>query len=498
MTSGREILSVAQMYEADRLAIDSGISSLLLMEKAGRAVADEVTKRLKQCRVAVLCGPGNNGGDGYVVARHLAERGWPVKLFALAQRPALRTDAAEMAKLWNGEVGTLTTGEEWLGAELVVDALFGAGLDRPLEGPAATAAARVKSSRIACVAVDIPSGIGGDAGKPLGADHFVANLTVTFFRRKPAHVLLPARGYCGEIVVADIGIPVSVLTSIKPIVEDNTPPTFFQEFARRLEINKFDKGHTVVVSGGATTTGAARLAARGALRVGSGLVTLASPTDALIVNASHLTTIMLLPFEGAKGLGEALTDKRKNAVVIGPAAGVGEVTRKNVLMILKSAAAVVLDADALTSFIESAQTLFDAIKARKAPVIITPHAGEFERLFPGLLARSKSKIDAAREGAKRCGAIVVLKGPDTLIVAPEGRTIVNTSAPPTLATAGSGDVLAGFIAGLLAQGRPGIEAAAAGVWLHGACARDFGPGLIAEDIPEQMPAVLRALAQPAP
>lgn len=497
MTSGREILSVAQMYEADRLAIDSGISSLLLMEKAGRAVADEVTKRLKQCRVAVLCGPGNNGGDGYVVARHLAERGWPVKLFALAQRPALRTDAAEMAKLWNGDVGTLTTGEEWLGAELVIDALFGAGLDRALEGPAATAAARVKASRIPCVAVDIPSGIGGDAGKPLGTDHFIANLTVTFFRRKPAHVLLPARGYCGEIAVADIGIPASVLTSIKPVVEDNTPPSFFQEFARRLEINKFDKGHTVVVSGGATTTGAARLAARGALRVGSGLVTLASPTDALIVNASHLTTIMLLPFEGAKGLGEALTDKRKNAVVIGPAAGVGEVTRKNVLMVLKSGAAVVLDADALTSFVENSQTLFDAIKARKAPVIITPHAGEFERLFPGLLGRSKSKIDAAREAAKRCGAIVVLKGPDTLIVAPEGRTIVNTNAPPTLATAGSGDVLAGFIAGLLAQGRPGIEAAAAGVWLHGECARRFGPGLIAEDIPEQMPAVLRALEQPA-
>jgi NAD(P)H-hydrate epimerase len=266
----------------------------------------------------------------------------------------------------------------------------------------------------------------------------------------------------------------------------------------QADINKYDKGHAVVVSGGATATGAARLAARGALRVGAGLVTLASPTDALVVNASHLTAIMLLPFEGSRGLGQILDDKRKNAVVIGPGAGVGEVTRKNVLAVLKSDAAAVLDADALSSFQETSQDLFDAIRAHKAPVVLTPHAGEFERLFAGLLARSKNKIDAAREAARRAGAIVVLKGADTIIATPEGRAVVNTNAPASLATAGSGDVLAGFIAGLLAQGRRGLEAALAGVWLHGECARRFGPGLIAEDLPEQMPALLRDLASASP
>lgn len=493
MSSGREILTVAQMYDADRLAIETGISSLLLMEKAGRAVADEITRRQRPCRTAVLCGPGNNGGDGYVIARHLAERGWPVKLYALAEKPTLRSDAAEMAKLWNGDVFRLETGDEWVGVELVVDALFGAGLDRPLENAAARAASRVQSSRTPCIAVDIPSGLGGDAAKPLGKDCFVATLTVTFFRKKLAHVLAPGRFYCGEVAIADIGIPIDVLSRLKATIEENALPQFLLGPRGRTDINKYDKGHTVVVSGGATATGAARLAARGALRVGSGLVTVASPTDALVVNASHLTTIMLSPFEGSRALGQMLDDKRKNAVVIGPAAGVGEVTRKNVLAVLKSGASVVLDADALTSFHDQAQDLFDAIRAHKGNVVLTPHAGEFERLFSGVMSRSKNKIEAAREAAKRAGAVVVLKGADTIIASTDGRAVVNTNAPATLATAGSGDVLAGFIAGLLAQGHNGPEAALAGVWLHGECAKRFGPGLIAEDLPEQMPAVLRDL-----
>ncbi len=493
MTNGREILTVAQMYDADRMAVEAGISSLLLMEKAGRAVADEIARHYKPRRVAVLCGPGNNGGDGYVVARHLAERGWPVKLYALTERPAMRSDAAEMAKLWNGDVIRLESGEEWGGAELLVDALFGAGLDRPLEGSAAKAAEKANASKTPCVAVDIPSGLGGDAAKPLGKEWFNAALTVTFFRKKLAHVLRPGRAYCGDIVVADIGIPADVLTRIKPTIEENATPQFLVIAQPRTDINKYDNGHTVVVSGGPTATGAARLAARGALRVGSGLVTVASPPDAVAVNAAHLTAVMLLSFEDAKGLAQILDGKRRNAIVIGPAAGVGDATRKNVLVVLKSEAAAVLDADAITSFRETPQELFDAIRTHKHPVVLTPHTGEFERLFPGLLARSKNKLEAAREAAKRAHAVLVLKGPDTVITAPDGRTLVNTSAPATLATAGSGDVLAGFIAGLLAQGRNGMEAAQAGVWLHGECALKFGPALIAEDLAEQIPAVLRDL-----
>jgi NAD(P)H-hydrate epimerase len=343
------------------------------------------------------------------------------------------------------------------------------------------------------VAIDVPSGLSGDTGEPLGTICVKAALTVTFFRKKPGHVLLPGRTLCGEVVVADIGIPAQAVSAghgKKPSLHENAPALWHFPWPRAGG-QKYSRGHCLVVSGSSFETGAARLAARGALRVGAGLVSVASPPDAVAVNSIHLTAIMVKPFDGAAGLSALLADKRLNAVVIGPGLGAGRETRALVDAALKSAASVVLDADAITSFKDDQKGLFSRLHKR---CVLTPHAGEFERLFPGVLGESASKVEAVRSAAKRAGAVVLLKGADTVIATPAGRVIVNTNAPPSLATAGSGDVLAGIIAGLLAQGMPVFDAAACGVWLHGDAANRFGPGLIAEDLPEMLPKVLAGLS----
>jgi NAD(P)H-hydrate epimerase len=303
--------------------------------------------------------------------------------------------------------------------------------------------------------------------------------------------LLPGRALCGEIVVADIGIPAQAANTQ---LHENGPDLW--KFPRPgLEGHKYSRGHCVVVSGPAHATGAARLAARAALRVGAGLVSVASPPDAVLVHAAHLTAIMIKPFQGAAGLQNLLSDKRLNAVVLGPGLGVGRATRDLAATALKSGAAVVLDADAITSFREEPQSLFGLVDDK---CVLTPHEGEFERLFPGLLDQSASKLEAARVAAARALCVVLLKGADTVIAAPSGRAVINANAPPSLATAGAGDVLAGLIAGLLAQGMPAFDAASAGAWLHGAAARRFGPGLIAEDLPEMLPGVLTELVANEP
>ncbi|HEU0096834.1 MAG TPA: NAD(P)H-hydrate dehydratase, partial [Rhizomicrobium sp.] len=371
-------------------------------------------------------------------------------------------------------------------AALVVDALFGAGLSRPLEGAAAQVVEALNDLPV--VAIDVPSGVSGDSGEPLGAVYVHPMLTVTFFRKKPAHLLLPGRALCGEIVLADIGIPAEAAQSN---LYENTPALWRYPHPR-LDAHKYDRGHCLVVSGPAHATGAARLAARGALRVGAGLVSVASHPDATAVNAAHLTAIMLKPFEDADGLAALLADKRLNAVVIGPGLGVGGDTRELVTAVLKSGAAAVLDADALTSFRDDPDALFNRLHDR---CVLTPHAGEFERLFPGLLDESASKVDAVRAAAARAHCTVLLKGGDTVIADRSGRCAINANAPPTLATAGAGDVLAGFIAGLLAQKMTAFDATTCGVWLHGDAAARFGPGLIAEDLSEMLPAVLKDLPQ---
>jgi len=476
-----EVLTTAEMAAADAFAVAHGVPSLTLMENAGRAVAGAIVARFKPCPVVVLCGPGNNGGDGFAVARLLEEEGFTVRV---ASDGGHKGDADIMSARWGGETEALTP-DALRGARLVVDALFGAGLSRPLEGAAAQVVEALNGLPV--VAVDVPAGVSGDSGQPLGAVYVTATLTVTFFRKKPGHLLLPGRELCGEVVLADIGIPAEAANTG---LHENTPALWRYPFPRATG-HKYDRGHAVIVSGGAHHTGAARLAARGALRVGAGLVSVASPPDALAVNAAHLTAVMLKPFDGADALAKLLEDKRLNAVALGPGLGVGGETRALVDVALKSGASVVLDADALTSFRDDPEALFNRLHAR---CVLTPHAGEFARLFPGLLDAAPSKAEAARAAAARAGCTVILKGNDTVIAEAGGKAAINADAPAWLATAGAGDVLAGFVAGLLAQGMTAFDAAACAAWLHGAAAAAFGPGLIAEDLPETLPAVLKALA----
>lgn len=516
--SALALLCVSEMSRADRLAAEAGVSSLTLMENAGRAVADAAARLVPAgARIAVLCGPGNNGGDGFVAARHLAERGHCVVVATLAERSAWRGDAAAMLARWAGSIDDARQ-IRLEGAALVIDALFGAGLSRDIDGAYRELLERVAAAGVPVLAVDVPSGVDGDTGCVRGAAAQAAR-TVTFFRRKPGHLLYPGRALCGVVEVADIGMPEGHLeklraTSSEPPVDANAPALWRHAFPRLdASGHKYTRGHAVVVSGPPEATGAARLAARGALRVGAGLVTVASPRAAVPVNAAHLTAIMLAPFEVPEGLSRVLSDHRKNAVLIGPGAGVTSETRRMAEIALATGAGVVLDADALTVFAahptfaahpipdpspsrgwargggdtsSDPSAFFAAIAARKAPTVLTPHEGEFKRLFPDL---EGSKLARARAAANRSGAVVILKGPDTVVAAPDGQAAINENAPPWLGTAGSGDVLAGFVAGLLAQGMPAFEAACDAVWLHGECGNVFGRGLIAEDIPEMLPRV---------
>jgi len=476
--AARQILTVKEMGAADAAAIAAGTPGSVLMERAGAAVADAICARFRPQPTQVLCGPGNNGGDGYVAALLLKGRGWPVEVRALA--PPTAADAQGARAQWDGPVGEMA---DELPAGLHVDALFGAGLARPLDGPAAAAAQRLAAVPEKVVAIDIPSGLPGDTGKPLGPS-VCAGLTVTFHAKKPAHVLEPGRGRCGEVVVADIGLGVT-----RSHLFENGPELWLPHFPwPPATAHKHARGRLIVVSGDASSTGAARLAARGGLRIGAGLVTVFSPRDALAANAAHLEAVMLRPFYTDLEL-EAGAE-HVDAAVIGPAAGISETTLLNVLALARTGAALVIDADAITVFRDAPEELFSVLDRDD---VLTPHPGEFERLFRGLLAASAERITAARTAAERAGAVVLLKGPDTVVAAPDGRAAVNVNGSPWLATAGSGDVLAGFIGGLVAQGMESFEAACAAAWIHAEAAEVHGPGLISEDLPGLAPAVLRRL-----
>jgi len=478
------LLTPAQMGEADGAAVASGVDGFGLMEAAGSAVAVAVGARWPMRPVIVLCGPGKNGGDGFVAARHLAAAGWPVKLALFGSREKLTGEAAHAAALWQGALAPFSS-ECLDGAGIAIDAVFGAGLSRPLDGEALVLIESLKARRIPTCAVDVPSGLDGASGKVRGAAA-PADLTVTFFRKKPGHLLFPGRGLCGEVVVADIGIPAAVLESIAPNTWENSPDLWLGDYPwPQPESYKYKRGE-VLILGGETITGASRMTAQAASRAGAGMVTLAAPAKVWSIYATSLINAIVHRFDGPKEFESLLADVRRNVIAIGPGAGVGSSTRQFVLAALATKRAMVLDADALTSFAEAPQDLFRAIVG---PCVLTPHAGEFKRLFHF----EGDKLQRTRNAATQSNAVVLLKGPDTVIAAPDGRAVINSNAPAQLATGGSGDVLTGFVAALLAQGMQPFEAAAGAAWLHGAAATEFGLGLVADDLPNILPCVLQKL-----
>lgn len=506
-----ELLTVGQMAQADAITIEMGTPGFTLMQAAGCAVAQAITQRWSPRDTVVLCGPGNNGGDGLVAAAQLLQRGWPVRVAMLSESDQLRGDARLAWELWQAQSAVNAPGACLAapldchcldGQALVVDALFGAGLTRPVEGVAATVLAKAQSKGLPIVAVDVPSGVWGDSGIASGAVH--CELTVTFFHYKPGHLLMPGRLLCGERVLADIGVADTVLPRLQVRTWENTPALWQTVHPRADQIgHKYHRGHALVW-GGPLMTGAPRLAARAAARVGAGLTTVCVPQAVWPVYATSLASIMVHPLVGEGpnqwqgGLQTLLDDARLSAVLIGPGALGGTHPgglKGLVLTVLASGRPVVLDADALSVFQDDPSLLFAAIAGHGRPVVMTPHDGEFARIFaPASMIGCEGKLARARKAAQLSGAIVLLKGPDTVVAAPDGRAAINASAPPTLATAGSGDVLAGLILGLLAQGMPAWQAACAAVWLHSQAAQAFGPGLMADDLPDMIPVALRRLA----
>lgn len=516
-----ELLTSAQMRAIEGAAIESGaVTGLELMERAGAGVVAAIQARFPALartpgRAAIYCGPGNNGGDGYVIARLLHGMGWTVAVWSLGDPARLPPDARINFERWSaiGGVDRLEAERSILNAgfwqtppDLFVDALFGTGLSRPLEGVAEEAIAEVQFYKerrmvgVRCVAVDIPSGLCADSGRLMG-NRCLYDLTVTFHTAKPGHYLADGPDYCGAVDVVDIGLPrrgrfARPPSDVATLVE---APIHLEKRSG----HKFDHGHALVVSGTMGRSGAARLAARAALRVGAGLVTVAAPGSAMMECAAQLTAVMLRRCDDAEGLAGLLGDARINALCMGPGLGMSDERAALMETALKSGRSLVLDADALT-LIARSPALFAMLHDR---CVLTPHGGEFSRLFPDLAKRlghepmsgpAYSRLDAVREAADRAGCVVLLKGPDTVIGAPGGFAGVHAAvydrAVPWLATAGAGDVLAGLIAGLVARGHTGFDAARAAVWLHVEAARDVGPGLIAEDLTEALPAVLKRLA----
>ncbi|MBB5701864.1 hydroxyethylthiazole kinase-like uncharacterized protein yjeF [Ochrobactrum daejeonense] len=494
-----ELLTPHEMAQADSRTIESGIKDgFSLMLAAGYVVA-EVAQRMfpRNAPIAVLCGPGNNGGDGYVAAQFLLKAGLEVMCFVSAP-PRRGSDAMLASLFYKGPVTNLA---EFSVASFggVIDALFGAGLSREIHGAEAVAIDAVNASGVPVVAVDLPSGISGESGAILGTA-ISARATVTFFRKKPGHLLQPGRAHCGVLHVADIGIPDHVLATIGFRAFENAPDLWLSSLpALGVEAHKYSRGHAVVFSGGVHATGAARLSALAAARSGAGAVTLLSPPDAMAVNAAHLTSIMVRETRSLKDVRQFVSDRKVAAAVLGPGYGNPAFAREHALHLASGGVeglhGLVLDADGITAFEHDPMQLFDARRETDVALVLTPHEGEFRRLFPDIASRELSKLEKAREAAGRANAVVIYKGPDTVIAEPGGLAVINANGTPLLATAGSGDVLAGIVCGLLAQRMPAFAAACAAVWTHADAARRFGHGLIADDLPLQLPVVWSALAQ---
>ena len=461
------------------------------MQTAGAAVADQILMRWSPRQAVIFAGAGNNGGDGLVIARALADAGWPVRVERVFPDKEWTGDADVAAQHWKGPLAP-TTPDSLAGAELIVDAIFGTGLSRRPEGVAAELIEAINSSGVPVVSVDIPSGLSGDRAAPEGAV-VEADLTVTFHRLRPAHLLQPARQFCGEIVCADIGIPDHAPPEGDLVARWNHPglwPAWPHSGAP--DTHKHRKGRLAVLSGPAKATGAARMAAEAGLRAGAGLVTMLTPSGAALVNASHLTEVMIRSFKDVEDFLSGLDDIRATAAVLGPAAGKTDALKEIVIAALSRPLPVVLDGDALSVFEDDPDHLLGHLRHHD---VITPHAGEFERLFPDLSDSALNKIEAARAAADKAGCVVVYKGADSVIAVPGEIPRINTHASPALATAGTGDTLAGLIGGFLAQGAPAFDAASAAVWLHGEAGLRLGPGLIAGELADAMPGVMQDLAR---
>lgn len=527
-----ELLTAAQMRALEQAAIESGeVTGLELMERAGRGVVEAIFEEWPELegqgaspsrspeyfhqeegrRAVVLCGPGNNGGDGFVVARLLHERGWEVEVFLYGDPEKLPPDARVNYERWEaiGDVQPFSeVPDAALAADVVLDALFGTGLVRPVGSEVVEVLNGALMNRSRVVSVDIVSGLCADSGKVLGGEERGAfsHLTVSFHRQKLGHQLSEGPLRCGRVVVKDIGLEERVAQTPDQLVSLAVPK--WGDLWKSTSDHKYSHGHALILSGPSGHTGAARLSARGALRVGAGLVTLGVPAEAHQEVAAQITAIMMRQIGEARALEEVLKDGRLNALCLGPGMGL-ERARELVPVALNGGLkthptrCVVLDADALTAFSDDPSELFGMLHGN---CVLTPHAGEFARLFPDIANKlnapatkgpAYSKIDATREAAKQAGCVVLFKGPDTVIAAPSGQCSINSAAyereAPWLATAGSGDVLAGFITGLLARGFAPIQAAETAAWLHVECALEFGPGLIAEDLPEMLPRVFRKL-----
>lgn len=493
-----EILTPRETAEADRRTIAAGTPGIELMERAGAAVARVAVEETRSGRrIAIVCGPGNNGGDGFVAARLLSEQGFDVRLALLGAGEKLTGDAAKAARRWNGKVEAFEA-STLSNCDLIIDALFGAGLSRDLSGEAKRAVETINVAKVPVVAVDLPSGIDGASGQVRGVA-VQATHTVTFCRMKPAHLLMPGRVHAGKVTVADIGIPDRIVREVAGGISLNTPEVWIGAYPwPRIEGHKYKRGHAVVVSGPAHATGAARLAAKAALRAGAGLVTVAAPKAALPTLSASLEAVMVREANGAAGLKRLLADERLNAVLLGPGNGAGKATKAAVEAAAKAKRALVLDADAISTFTRESGKLGKLLKVNRIQALLTPHDGEFAKLFASDSAQvlaCESKIEKVRAAAELLGATVLLKGPDTVVASPDGRVTISNNAPPWLATAGSGDVLAGISLGLIAQGMPVYEAGCAAVWLHGEAAKEAGFGMTAEDLTPALKKVLERLYQ---
>lgn len=483
-----ELISPTQMGAADRAMIGTGkITGIELMNRAGAAVAQAVqTSYPAAKRVTIFCGPGNNGGDGFVVARLLKEQGFDVRVLCTLDGDQLTGDAAQAVRAWDGAI--LPIDAEIGPCDIVIDALLGAGLTRDVSGAMAAIITRIGDLTCPIIAIDLPSGIDGANGMVRGrAVH--ANLTITFGRLKPGHMLLPGRQRCGTRILANIGITDETFSSLGVTTFANRP-ALWRDHLPKVDpaSHKYKRGHVGVVSGPRHATGAARLAVRAAQRAGTGLVTAFAEETAADILGVALESAMVRVANGSEELGALIKRGKISSVVIGPGCGVGEATRARVSVLAGLDIALVLDADALTSFECDAGELKALLAARSKPAVLTPHAGEFTRLFGKM--HPDGKLAASLEAARNFNAVVVFKGADTVVAAPDGRAAIADNAPPWLATAGAGDVLSGLIAGLLAQGIPAFEAASAAVWIHGEAAALAGEGLIAEDLPDRFPLVL--------